>query len=71
MFLLLLSFVHYYYTFLFYKFQEFINTLKNRSIYNFNTDVTINDKILTLSTCDNTGQKRVVVHAKLVKSDEK
>lgn len=53
------------------EFQEFINTLKNRSIYNFNTDVTINDKILTLSTCDNTGQKRVVVHAKLVKSDEK
>ena len=53
------------------EFQEFIDTIKNRSIYNFNTDVTINDKILTLSTCDNTGQKRVVVHAKLVKSDEK
>ena len=53
------------------EFQEFINTIKNRSIYNFNTDITTNDKILTLSTCDNTGQKRVVVHAKLVKIDEK
>ena len=47
--------------------QEFITTIKNRSIYNFNTDVTVNDKILTLSTCDNLGTKRVAVHAKLIK----
>lgn len=51
--------------------QEFITTIKNRSIYNFNTDVTVNDKILTLSTCDNLGTKRVAVHAKLVKIEKK
>ena len=52
-------------------FQKFINTIKNRSIYNFNTDITTDDKILTLSTCDNIGAKRVVVHAKLVKIEQK
>lgn len=51
--------------------QEFITTIKNRSIYNFNTDVTVNDKILTLSTCDNLGTKRVAVHAKLIKIETK
>ena len=51
--------------------QEFITTIQNRSIYNFNTEVTINDKILTLSTCDNLGTKRVAVHAKLIKIEEK
>lgn len=53
------------------SFQEFINTIKNRSVYNFNTDITTDDKILTLSTCDNIGTKRVVVHAKLVKIEKK
>lgn len=53
------------------SFQEFINTVKNRSVYNFNTEVNVNDKILTLSTCDNIGTKRVVIHAKLVKIDKK
>ena len=53
------------------SFQEFINTIKNRSVYDFNTDITTNDKILTLSTCDNIGTKRVVVHAKLVKIEQK
>ena len=44
----------------------FLNTLKNRSLYNFSETLDINSKIITLSTCntDNTG--RLVVHAKLV-----
>lgn len=44
----------------------FLNTLKNRSIYNINETLDITSKIITLSTCntDNTG--RLVVHAKLV-----
>lgn len=44
----------------------FLNTLKNRSIYNINETLDKNSKIITLSTCntDNTG--RLVVHAKLV-----
>ena len=30
-----------------------------------------NDKILTLSTCDNTGTKRVAVHAKMINIEYK
>lgn len=48
------------------KYQEFINLITNRSIYEFNTPVSINDKILTLSTCSNNGQKRLVIHAVLL-----
>lgn len=47
--------------------QIFLDILKGRSIYNFNEDVTPNDKILTLSTCSDDGTKRVVIHAKMVK----
>ncbi len=48
------------------EFGEFINELRNRSIYDFGTYVSSDDKILTLSTCDDTGTRRVVVHAKMV-----
>ncbi len=48
------------------KYQEFLDLIVGRSIYNFNKEVTINDKILTLSTCHNRGNERVVVHAKLI-----
>ena len=47
--------------------QEFLNTLKKRSIYNFNEKVDTENKILTLSTCTDDGKKRVVIHAKMVK----
>lgn len=47
-------------------FVNFVNMIKNRSIYNFNVDLTLNDKILTLSTCSNIGDKRLVVHAKIL-----
>lgn len=48
-------------------YEMFLNTMKNRSIYDFSTSLNKNDKILTLSTCqDNTGN-RIVVHAKLIK----
>jgi len=51
------------------SYQNFINLIKGRSKFQFNTDVTVNDKILTLSTClDN--NKRLVVHAVLVNSSE-
>lgn len=49
--------------------QEFLDTLKNRSIYNFNEELTTNDKILTLSTCSDDGTKRAVIHAKMVKAE--
>ena len=49
--------------------QEFLNTLKKRSIYNFNEEVTTENKILTLSTCTDDGTKRVVIHAKMIKAE--
>lgn len=49
------------------SYQNFLTTIKNRSIHNLNIEVDYTDKILTLSTCDNTGKYRVVVHAKLIK----
>ena len=52
-------------------YKNFLNTIKNRSSYNFNTELTTDDKIITLSTCDDIGTGRVVVHAKLIKIEEK
>ena len=45
---------------------EFLNTLKNRSKYNFNTTLKESDIILTLSTCYS-DTERTVVHAKMIK----
>lgn len=52
-------------------YQSFLTTLKNRSEYNFNTEISTNNKIITLSTCDDTGTKRVAVHAKLINIESK
>lgn len=46
---------------------DFLNTLKNRSSYNFNVNLSKEDSILTLSTCDSSGKSRVIVHAKKIK----
>lgn len=48
------------------SFNTFLSTIKNRSIYNFGVNVDGGDKILTLSTCNDAGTKRIVVHAKMV-----
>lgn len=50
-------------------FLEYIDTIKKRSYYDFNTSLDNNDKILTLSTCLNNYGKRLVVHAKLIKKE--
>jgi len=47
------------------QFLDFVDIAKEKSIYDFYTEVISDDKIITLSTCK--GNKRVVVHAKLVK----
>lgn len=47
-------------------FENFANMLLNRSFYDFNTNVSKDDKLLTLSTCYNSSE-RVVLHAKLIK----
>ena len=52
------------------KYQEFLNTIKGRSLYDFNTNITSDDKILTLSTCYS-DTERTVVHAKLIKRNIK
>ena len=52
------------------EFESFINLIKNRSSYNFETNVTNEDKVLTLSTCYNDNDK-MVVHAKLIKYVQK
>ena len=46
--------------------QEFLNTLKERSIYEFTKEeLTTDDKILTLSTCtDASNDQRTIVFAK-------
>lgn len=52
-------------------YQEFLDLIKKRSSYNFNTELNTDDKIITLSTCNNIGNKRVVVHAKLINLEKK
>lgn len=47
-------------------YTNFINLIKGRSIKDFGVDYTINDKMITLSTCSNRGDKRLVVHAKIM-----
>ena len=37
----------------------------------FNIELNYTDKIITLSTCDDTGTKRVVIHAKLINIENK
>lgn len=49
------------------EFEDFIKTLKKKSIKDFNVDVSKDDNILTLSTCANNNKYRVVLHAKKVK----
>lgn len=53
------------------SYNKFLNTILGRSIYNFNVGVTTEDNILTLSTCLDNNGNRIVVHAKLIKSEER
>lgn len=50
------------------EFQNFINTISGRSYKDFNIELNVNDKILTLSTCVGTGNtsERNVIHAKRI-----
>ncbi|MBQ4584152.1 MAG: class B sortase [Bacilli bacterium] len=52
------------------NYKDFLNTIVNRSIYNFNTEINQEAKILTLSTCHN-NDDRLAVHAKLIKAQKK
>ena len=52
-------------------YQDFLKKIKERSSQSFDVKLDYTDKIITLSTCDDIGTKRVVVHAKLIKIDNK
>lgn len=52
------------------EFTDFISMIKGRSNYDYKTEVTTDDNILTLSTCIGTTE-RAVLHAKLIKTIEK
>ena len=52
------------------EYKEFLDMISNRSMHDFNTPVTTDDDILTLSTCYNESEK-VVLHAKLIKKEVK
>lgn len=45
------------------EYKTFLNTLLSRSVYNYGTEVSENDTIMTLSTCANDNTYRVVLHA--------
>lgn len=49
------------------QFNLFIDNYKQNSIYDFNIDVSYEDNIITLCTCDNNNKYRIVVFAKLIK----
>ena len=49
------------------KFEKFIDTIKSRSIKDFDVNISTEDHILTLSTCANNNKYRVVLHAVKVK----
>ena len=53
------------------SYQNFLNTITSRSIYNFNVGVDASDHILTLSTCLDNNGNRVVLHAKLIKTEDR
>ena len=50
------------------EFDEYIKLCKEKSIYNFNLDVTSSDNILTVYTCANNNRYRIIVHAKQIKN---
>lgn len=52
------------------EYLNFISLITERSAHKFNTNVSANDKIITLSTCYNESE-RVVLHAKLIKYEKK
>ena len=51
-------------------YQEFLDTIQGRSMVDFSTNVSVNNKIITLSTCYNNREK-MVVHGKLIKQEKR
>lgn len=52
------------------NYLDFLKMLQDRSVFDFKTKVTSEDKILTLSTCYDE-ENKVVLHAKLIKKEKR
>lgn len=52
------------------SYQEFLEIIKRRSMVDFSTNVSTENKIVTLSTCYNNREK-MVVHGKLIKQEKR
>lgn len=50
------------------EFEKFIDVVKKRSIKDFGVGVEKEDNLLTLSTCDNNNNYRIVIHAKKIEN---
>ena len=48
------------------EFQEFLKTIKSRSMYKYDEDISQTKNILTLSTCWDNHNTRLAVHAYLI-----
>ena len=48
------------------EYIEFLNTLKKRSDYDYQTDILNSNEIITISSCDVDNKYRVVLHAKRI-----
>ena len=52
------------------KYEEYLKVSLRRSIYDFQVELTTNDKIITLYTCDNDNENRTILQAKLVQEKD-
>lgn len=52
------------------SYQQFLNTLVSRNVLGVDTSVSVEDKIITLSTCTDDNSGRKVIHAKLISVEE-
>lgn len=52
------------------QYSTYLNTMLGRSVRDYNQDVSVDDTIITLSTCTSDSKRRIVVHAKLVSNTE-
>lgn len=52
------------------EYIDFIDTVRKRSEVTYANNETVNNQVLTLSTCNNTGKRRVIVHSMLDKEEK-
>ena len=52
------------------EYEEFLNILKERSNYDYGVELSAEDQIITLSTCDVNNHYRIVMHAKKIANED-